>query len=147
MKGVTPNKVVKVLRDVDFRVWLYTDDLDKAVPTNDRDPKNGSYSTSFKKNIEADPENANQSADDRKAANAKDITLLERLLLELGYFLATGQHLDIQNTTLCAGSRDSDGGVPGVLWGADSRRVCVGWFPAGYRFPRLRSRVAVSRLR
>ena len=144
IKGVTPNKIVKVLRGLGVNVYTYTDDLDTGVPTNDRDPSKGSYVVGFKKNIEADPENANQSANDRKKKKAKDITLLERLLLELGYFLATGNHLDVENVTLCSGSRDSDGCVPDVDWRADDGRLWVGWCHLDRQRSSLRARAVVS---
>lgn len=144
LKGVTPNKVVKALRKLGVTVDLYCEDLDRAVPTNDRDPNNGSYAISFRKTIEADPELASKSADDLKKEGTKGITLLERLLLELGYFLATGRHLDIENWTLCSGSRGSVGRVPYVLWDASLGRLDVFWHSADSRYSDLRSRSAVS---
>ena len=144
VRGVTPNLVVKAFRVLGVKVWTYVDDLDTSVPINDRDPK-GSYVVRFQRTVEADPENANQSADDREELGVKDITLLERLLLGLGYFLATeGEHLDVKNATLCSGSRRSDGSVPGVRWGAGSRELYVcACRPAG-RDDDLRARAVVS---
>lgn len=49
-------------------------------------------------------------------ANTKQITLVERLLLEGVYFKRTGKHLDVHTGTLCVGSRDFDGKVPEVDW-------------------------------
>ena len=144
-KGVTPNKVVQALRDQNVNVYLYTDDLDKGVPTNDRDPaKDGDYRVKFLKTVEADPELKDKSADDLKKEGVKGITLLERLLLELGYFLATGNHLDIENVTLCSGSRGSDGGVPGVYWDTDDRKVYVSWSSTSNSRVDLRARAVVS---
>jgi hypothetical protein len=40
------------------------------------------------------------------ARNIRGHYLLERLLYELKYFAETGKHLDIDNLTLCSGSRD-----------------------------------------
>lgn len=144
-KGVTPNKVVKVLRDLGVEVFLYTDDLDAGVPTNDRDPvKDGSYQVKFLKTIEADPELKNKSANVLAKENTNGITLLERLLLELGYFLATGNHLDLENITLCSGSRCSDGSVPSVGWLTGFRRLSVSWYLPSGSGPYLRARTVVS---
>lgn len=144
LQGVTPNKIVAALRKLDVTVYTYVDDLDTAVPTNDRDPKNGSYIVHFKKTIEADPELANLSANDLRDHKIDSDTLIERLLLELGYFLSTGKHLDEKNITLCAGSRRSGGRVPDVHWDPGDRRVWVYWFPPAYSNASLRARAAGS---
>jgi len=143
IKGITPNKVVKALKDAGVDVYLYINDPDKDVPTNDRVPANGSYAISFKRTIEADEENKNLSANTLKQRGHKGITLLERLLLELGYLLTTGQHLDIKKWTLCSGSRCSGGSVPGVSWYSVYRRVRVCWFNSDHARDDLRSRSAV----
>lgn len=143
IKGATLNKVVAALRKLGVDVYTYVDDLDKGVPTNDRDPNNGSYAISFKRTIEADEENKNLSANQLEKQGHKGITLLERLLLELGYFLATNQHLDVENITLCSGSRHSDGSVPCVYWYSDYRRVHVYWYNPGNADRYLRSRSVV----
>ena len=144
-KGVTPNKVVQALRDLGVNVYLYVDDLDKGVPTNDRDPaKDGDYRVKFLKTIEADPELKDKSAETLAKDKVKGITLLERLLLELGYFLATGNHLDVENVTLCSGSRNSVGDVPSVDWRADGRGVCVYWCGPSDSVASIRARAVVS---
>ena len=98
----------------------------------------------FKKNVEADKEHTNKSANDLDKLGVKGITLRERLILESQYFHETGKHLDIGNVTLCAGSRGFDGGVPGVDWGTASRGLCVHWCSPDDRNARLRARAAVS---
>ncbi len=50
------------------------------------------------------------------------MTLLERLFLELVYFLSTMKHLDVRNRTLCVGSRDKKNGVPHVRWCNDDTK-------------------------
>lgn len=144
LKGVTCDEVVAALRKSGVAVSLYCEDLGKGVIHNDRSPDSGSYMVAFCRNVEADEENKNESANDLASTGHKGITLLERLLLELGYFLITGRHLDEQNTTLCTGSRYSEGGVPSVCWSLDDRRVCVNWYNSGNAFSDLRSRSAVS---
>lgn len=144
-KGMTPNKVIAAFRVLGVDVYTYVDDLDTGVPTNDRDPnRDGSYRVRFKKTIEADPELAGKSAEDLAVEKIQGITLLERLLLELGYFLATGEHLDIENVTLCNGARYSGGDVPFVNWDAGRRKLYVDWCRPQDRSPFLRSRAVVS---
>jgi hypothetical protein len=144
-RGVTLNKVVKALRGLSVDVVLYIDDLDKNVPTNDRDPgKDGDYLVKFLKTIEADSKLKCKSADTLAEEKIKGITLLERLLLELGYFLTTGNHLDLENVTLCSGSRDDGGSVPDVDWSVDGRKVCVDGARPSNSGSGLRARAVVS---
>jgi len=120
-----------------FRGWEYADDLDAAISTNDRNPKNGSYAVWVKDVREADEENASKSANDLKAEGHTGITVLERQLLEVDYFFEKGEHLDQQKVTLCSGSRDRDGRVPRTGWCGE---FYVGWCRATDRFGYLRSR-------
>ncbi len=143
-KGVTMNRVVRTLRSLGVTVSLYTEDLDADVNKNDRDPASGSYVVRFQKTIEADPELASKSAETLVKEQVNGITLLERLLLELGYFMTTGLHLDIENWTLCTGSRLLDGLVPGVRWYTDDRKVYVGLGSPSGSLPGLRARAVVS---
>jgi hypothetical protein len=145
LKGVTPNKVIAALRNLGVEVYIYTDDLDTGVPTNDRDPgRDGDYQVKFLKTIEANPELKDKSADVLAKEGVKGITLLERLLLELGYFLATGNHLDLENVTLCSGSRYSDGHVPHVRWDTGHRGLSVYWCGPSRSCLSLRARAVVS---
>ena len=145
LPGVTPMKVVKALREHGVNAELFSNNLDKeAIGRNQRDPEDGSYVVRFRKTIEADLENAHQSALDRERKNIKDITLLERLLLELGYFLSTGHHLDIESTTLCAGTRISNGDVPHVFWWSPTRKLSVDVSFPNVRCSSPRSRTVVA---
>lgn len=142
VQGVTCNKLVAALRKLGVNVYTYVDDLDKGVPTNDRSPDKKSYLVSFRRNVEADPDNKNRSANDLAKVGHMGITLLERLLLELGYFLATGKHLDVSNWTLCSGSRRSNGSVPYVNF--RDGKVYVLWCHPGAADDNVRSRSVVS---
>ncbi len=145
LKGLTHQKVVDALKKAGSGFWSYLDDLDKSVVHNDRDPnRDGSYVVAFQATVEADEEFKNLSADQLKEQNHQGITLLERLLLELAYFLATGKHLDVKNVTLCSGSRNRHGGVPSVYWIADNRKVYVYWYDSDDRSAHFRSRSVVS---
>lgn len=95
-----------------FPCWKWTDgSLDEAVPTNDRDPQDGAYAVWFRDRVEADEELASVSADQLRERGVTCVTLLERLVLELRYFSETGEHLDRETVTLCAGSRGRGGRV------------------------------------
>ncbi len=104
-------------RTFQFRCSQFAGDLDTSITVNDRDPRNGSYALWVKDVREADEENANRSVNDLKAVNHQGLTVLERMLLEADYFFEHGEHLDYENSTLCGGSRSSDGvHVPYVNW-------------------------------
>ena len=125
------------------KVYVYDEaNLDKNFP-----PPTEKTTRSFKKNVEADEEQKNKSYYDlEREGIVKDcIALRERLLMELQCFQETGDHLDIENVTLCAGSRDLGGSVPRVGWYPDLlSEVRVGWDRPGDAGDRLRARVAVS---
>lgn len=142
-KEASKNAVVEGMRKR-FKVYLYTEDLDANVTKNDRTPENGTYLVLFNRNIETDKEFKNMSADDLIKKGHQGITLLERLLLEVLYYNKTEKHLDVENATLCAGSRDSDDDVPHVNWNSDYGKLDVGWHCSDSSHDYLRSRVVVS---
>ncbi len=142
-QGLTMNEIVASMRKR-FSVYLYRDNLDASITHNDRDAKNGDYIVLFNKNIEADEEFKNLSANKLKKMDHQGITLMERLLLEVLYFDKTKKHLDINNWTLCSGSRGSDGDVPRVDWISLHGRLHVGWCSFDNFDAYLRSRAVVS---
>lgn len=117
--------------------WYSNEELDTQFPA----PKKVT-TRYFKKEIEADENLKNMSANDLKEKGVKGITLRERIIIELEYFNETGKHLDIDNWTLCSGSRNSDGGVPRAYW--HDGELLVDYYSPGFRLPGLRSREAVS---
>lgn len=152
LAGLSQNSIVVAQRSLGVMVWCYAEDLDVKIPHHDRDPaRDGAYLATFRARKEADVEFHELSADTLKDRGIKGITNPERLLLGLGFFLATegagnlnDRHLDVVNWTLCSGSRDSGGGVPRVHWDPGSRRVRVStWFPS-YQGLGLRCREAIS---
>lgn len=139
-KGLSMNQVVEACRK-HFKVWLYTKDLDKVVMENDRTSET-SHAIRIRDRQEADEENRNKSVDQLKSEGIPGITLLERLVFELFYFIETrGDHLDVENITLCAGSRYSDSLVPYVYWYDGKLRIP--WFSPGHAPSTLRSRSVV----
>lgn len=126
-----------------FSVYLFEDDYNyydanvKSVRTNDKD-----YAVRVRNRVEADTENKNLSTNDLEERKNNGITLKERFIYELKYFKETNNHLDIDNWTLCSGSRYSDGNVPKARWYSDE--FYVDWYYAGHSFGHLSSRSAVS---
>jgi len=142
-QGLTIAKIVAAMRQR-FEVSLSREDLDDAVPENERAPANGSYAIRVRERVEADEELKNLSGDDIRSRSQATMTLLERLLYELKYFSERGAHLDVANITLCAGSRYRDGDVPDVDWYGVYGRLCVSACSASHRGDSLRPRAVVS---
>ena len=125
-----------------FPCFCYTDDLDKAITKDDRDFDKGSYAIWIRDRVEADKELKRLSAYQIRERGILGITLLERLIFEVKYFSERGEHLDIENWTLCSGTHDSDGLVPYVFWW--DGRLRVGMSIPGGRHVFLRARATVS---
>lgn len=143
-KGMKPQRIFDRCREKFGDAWKWTEeDLDKII-TSDRTADKGHYAVWVRANVEADEQFKNLSANQLKELGHKGITPEERLLLELFYFWKTKKHLDIQNWTLCTGSRYSDGGVPIVSFHPYSGRVNVYYDGADNAYPHLRSREIVS---
>ncbi len=115
-KLITPQYLYDCCREK-FGCWKWYDDsLDNVVRKNDRDPRAGAYVAWFRDRVEADEELKNLSALNIEEKKIPGITLLEREVMEYDHFNRTGGHLDINNITLCTGSRYGDGHVPLVDW-------------------------------
>jgi len=142
IQEVSMNDIV-VAMGKKFKVFSYSENLDGNVNQNDRTLEGGDYVVLFNRNVEADEKFKNLSASQLKTMVHKGTTLMERLLLEVFYFNETKKHLDINNITLCSGSRDSFGDVPSVDWHSGSDGLCVGWCISGHSGDSLRSRAAV----
>lgn len=113
LEGLTLNGVMAKLKEL-MPTWQYYDDLDKAVTHNDR-VADHTYAIWVRDRVEADEEHKNKSANALAEARIFGITLLERMIFEFKYLKETGQHLDLINVTLCAGSGYADG-VPSARW-------------------------------
>lgn len=141
-KGLKLNDVLKAIRK-QFPAWSYIDDLDKDVIENVR-TTDCNYAIRLRERVEADEELKNTSANRLREQGVNAITLLERLVLELKYWSETGQHLDVQNWTLCAGSRHRNGNVPSVYWDAGNGGLRIRWYDTGRAYDFLRAREVVS---
>lgn len=141
--GLTQGQVYNVcFSTFKGKCWKYADDLDTAIPENERESMNGAYAIWVRDTVEADEVHKNKSAEMVVAEGLKTETSLERNLHELKYFAETGKHLDLVNVTLCSGSRDSDGRVPLASWGGGGFRV--DWYAVARRVDILRPREVVS---
>lgn len=139
--GFSLNQVWAKCRELFPSSSVYGDDLDSAIPKNDRTAENA-YAKRFRNRVEADEENRNLSANAASKRGIHGITLLERFLLELWYCWRTGGgHLDLGNWTLCAGSRAHGGPVPYVSW--HDYRFQVSSCHPDYANDSIRSRSAV----
>jgi hypothetical protein len=144
-KGLTHQKWVQTARSI-HEVSIYNDDLDSVITTNDRSPRDRPYGVWIRDRQEADEELAGKSAKVLASEEIGSITLLERLVAGTDYLFDSRHmcHMDNENITLCAGSRNSDGSVPYVYWSSDFRKVCVLYYFPSFSFPRLRARAVVS---
>ena len=103
---------------------FYGDDLEAALDWSEqeRSYRDGAYGIRVRDVVEADEDLASLSANDIAKRGTKTITLDERVRLGGFYWvLSGGKHLDIENVTLCAGSRSAGGDVPRVDWRPLSR--------------------------
>jgi len=143
-QGILPEQVFQAMKNF-FRVWKYSDkSLNDLVVRNERDPKDSSYAIWVRDVREADEVHKNKSANRVKDENLSTETLSERLVHEFKYFRETGKHLDVNNVTLCSGSRFTDGHVPSVHWHRFSDGLDVYWYHPDVAVGVLRSRETVS---
>jgi len=145
-EGMTPQFLYDKCKGL-FLCGRWTDKSLDEVVTSDRTAKNNSYAVWVRNRVEADEELKNLSANDLKKKSIPGITLEERLIYELKYFQETGEHLDIDHSTLCSGSRCSvtlspAAAVPNVGWGDGF--LLVYYFYPDDAFPSLRARQVVS---
>lgn len=141
-QGITPQSGYDLCAK-NFLCWKCRDkNLDEVI-VSDRTTKSGAYAIRVRDRDEADEEQKNLSANYLKEQNIPSITLEEREIYELKFFKETGKHLDIENVTLCAGSRYDNGNVPSMNWYEDSE-LDVYWSDPDVTFDSLRSRQVVS---
>jgi hypothetical protein len=133
-------KIITVCESL-FGMWFWNKEEVLGV-TSIRSCKKGPYVVWMRDCREAGECNRDKRSSDFEQKNC--VTLQERLLFEIVYFLETGKHLDVESVTLCGGSRYSDGNVPGVYWFSGTQTVDVYWYDVGDHDPRCAVRSAVS---
>jgi len=123
-----------------FAVYCCWEDIDSDIID---DPASPVYPVAvwIRDRVEADEELSGISAEMLERTAIKSISLRHRMLYELKYYSETGCHLDNDNITLCAGSRDREGNVPWVNW--YRMRLQFGKCGSWYSHDRLRSRAVV----
>lgn len=141
-QGITMDQVFEGLEKL-FLCSRSHDDLDAVIPENERTPEKA-YAIQVRDRKEADKELKNRSANYLRERKIATETVLERMLQELDYFLETGEHLDEENVSLCAGSRRADGSVPGAYWLGGKFQVDARWARPWRSNGDLRARAAVS---
>lgn len=141
---VTAQRVYEKLGER-FSTWKYSDaSLDEVLdPTKEtRPPSETGHIVWCRDVTEADECHRNKSAAQVTEAKINGMGLAERLLLEdFLLYLEWIEHLDIENTTLCTGSRFCAGGVPFVSWGG---RLGVDWVRPSYASADWRTRQVIS---
>lgn len=134
------NRIYEVLAK-HFPCWKYTNDLDRAMVRDNFD-REKNLVIRIRDRQEADEEFKGLSAEDLDKKQTKTLNLRGRGIVEGWYFDLTDKHLDVENITLCAGSRDSVGHVPGADWYFGGFRVR--WYSPQSAFPDIRARAVVS---
>ena len=136
-QGLTIERTWEIAKSL-FPCYTYINgNLDEAIPTSDR-TADKTYSTLVRDRQEADDEFRNLSANQLRDRGHKGITALETIVDEVGFFKRTGKHRDVKNITLCAGSRRSDGDVPGSRW--NDGKFYLNWYNPDNANDNLRSR-------
>jgi hypothetical protein len=109
-----------------------------------RDSRRDPYIVRFHASWEADEALKNFSANMIAEKRINTSTLKERLLLGDFLYCEYKKHLDVENITLCSGSRDSDGNVLHVHWNLDHRELPIHRHHPDYADSDLRAREVVS---
>ena len=139
--GMTYERVIKVMRKK-FKVSFHCN-FDPVIDLNreQRRAIDEPYAVWVKGCTEADSNLKNKAACDLLGVNMSLITFLERCLLEIIFFsfISVGNHLDIQNKTLCAGSHYlNEAAIPD--FGFEGGQVCISWTGAAYNGDKVRCR-------
>lgn len=130
-----------------YKVWIFSDDLEKIVGDHDRHHKKGSYWALFRDRQEADKENKGKTFDflwnHKKKYGPDFVTLPERIRMERLYFWATNRHLDLQCVTHCDGSYSSSCGHLSVCWSNADNRLEIDEYNLDYTDNNFRTRSCI----
>ena len=95
-----------------------------VMPGQNARNTNSNYAIWVRAGIESDPEFFGKSTLEYDPGMTIGITVLERIIFELKYFIETdGKHLDLEGATFCSGSRDLKGDVPEVQFKDGTVRI------------------------
>lgn len=133
---------VIVAHDSTWEFWKYANDLDAAVTINTRTSAQA-YCVWVRDEVEPDTAYLGQSTRKADMDGKIGVTLLERLVHGLVHFVETKKHLDERGVTLCTGSRNAGGSVPGMYADFAHRRVDVVWYYVDSSSPQCGLRSAV----
>ncbi len=115
-RGLRLNAVLKVLKTMVKVRCAMGNDIERWVTRHDR-VADKDYAILIRAGAEADEEHKMLTANQVVEKGIKNMTLLERLVLEAFSLWTSGFPLDaINTTTLCAGSRHEGGCPTGVGW-------------------------------
>lgn len=148
LKGITPQRAFEMGATM-YPSWKWCGDqsLDEVIDFTKeaRDARQRQHFVWCEDSVEPSSKLANLSAIQIAERQINTLTLTEPLLLhQWFYWKSGGKHLDVQNVTLCSGSRYSDGSVPSVDFHPLAGEVSVDGYGPGDADGDLRSRQAVS---
>lgn len=119
---LTKSAVIAKARDLFPTRFAYSN-LSKAIPENARSTKQQPYGIW----VADAPEPSHflgQSVLVSDPNKKIGTTFFEQTLIEIEYFLRTGEHMNQKGMTLCSGSRFDDDGVPGVRFNEEGYSLC-----------------------
>jgi hypothetical protein len=140
-KGFSRNKIFHVCGEK-FPVYSFWEDLDESIYSVGRTSDKAPYAIYVRDSTEPDEESENLSAVELGDKGVRGINLLERLIFEWEHFTKTGEHLDIENTTLCSGSISLDEKIPAVRWTPKGLRIL--WYGPHNKYPYLGTREVIA---
>lgn len=140
-KGMNLNFAFSICEKL-FKSWKYTEDLNQSVTKNIRNT-DSHYAVWVHDEVEPDQEFLGKSTRQADPDMKIGITLLERIIFEIKYFVETRNHLDIKGLTFCSGSRNANGNVPDAYL-RDDGEFCVNCYGLGFYYPKRGIRSAVS---
>ena len=141
--GISIDLVVRAHIDRSIPFWKWcAGNLESVMQESERGVIKTSRVLWVRDGQEADEELKNLSAEMIAEQKIDTENLFERLVHGLKFYDETGEHLDVTNVTLCAGSRYAVGDVPRVHRGGDGEVDIDGFHPSS-RYPWLRARQTV----
>lgn len=115
-REISLNQTLEVMeKKFKFSFNKINKDLNNSVPVNIRDNKNQDYIIVLNKPKYNDPDEF-------------EITLLEKMLLEIFLFHTEKKHLKFHLFMICAGSNKVDGNFPCLNWDEDNNKFDLGWY-------------------